>query len=45
MSCYPEADSHIRDIIKVVLEHASGIDIYDLASRKDLLLWKLKLTN
>ena len=56
MSYYPETDSHIRDKVKVVLdlsnyatkkelEHATGIDTSDLAAKKILLLWKLKLTN
>ena len=43
MSYYPEPDSHIRDIIKVVLEHASGIDIYDLASRKYFIALKTEV--
>ena len=46
----------IRDKVKVVLdlsnyatekelEHATGGDISDIAAKKILLLWKLKLTN
>ena len=56
MSYYPEPDGHIRDKVKVALDlwnyetkkelgHAAGCDISDLPSRKDFLLWKLKLTN
>ena len=46
MSYYPEPDSHIRDNIKVVLDlsnyatkkewdHATGVDTFDLAAKKD----------
>ena len=56
MSYYPEPESHIRDKVKVVLDllnyankkeldHATGVDTSDLAAKKILLLWKLKLTN
>ena len=56
MSYYSKPDSHIRHKIKVVLElsnyatkkefkHATGIDTSELAAKKILLLWKLKLTN
>ena len=56
MSYYPEPWSDIGDKIKVELdlsnyatnkelEHATGIDTSDLAAKKILLLWKLKLTN
>ena len=57
MICYPEPASHIRDKVKAVLldlssyatkkklEHPTGIDIFDLAPKKILLLLKLKLTN
>ena len=51
-----EPDSHIRDKVKVVpdfsnyatkkeLDHSTGADTSDLAAKKTLLLWKLKLTN
>ena len=54
ISYYPELDIHVRDNVKVVLdlsnyatrkvlEHASGVDTSDLAAKKILLLWKLKL--
>ena len=56
MSYYPEPESCIRDKIKVVLDltnyatkkeldHGTGVDTSDLAPKKILLLWKLKLTN
>ena len=46
MSYYPEPDSHIRDNVKVVLDlsnyatkkewdHATGVDTFDLAAKKD----------
>ena len=55
MSYYPEQDSH-RDKVEVVwelsnyatkkeLEHAAGINTFDLASKKIILFWKLKLIN
>ena len=48
MSYYQEPDSHIRDKVKVVLdlpkyaskkelEHATGIDTFDLAAKKDFI--------
>ena len=48
MSYYPEPDSHIRDKVKVVLdlsnygtkkelEHAAGIDRFNLAAKKDFI--------
>ena len=51
---YPETDSHIKDNVKVVqdlsnfatkkeLNHATGVDIFNLPAERDLLLWKLKL--
>ena len=56
MSYFPEPDSHIRDEVNVVLElpnyatkkklnHATGVDTSDLASKKILFLCELKLTN
>ena len=56
MSYYPEPDSHIRDKIKGVLDlwnyatkkelkYATGADTSNLAAKKILLFWKLKLTN
>ena len=56
MNYYPEPDSHIRDKVKVVLhltyeatkkelEHGTVINTSDLAAKKKLLLWKLKLAN
>ena len=48
MSYYAEPDSHIRDKVKVVLEfsnYATGVSASDLASKKILFLWKLKLKN
>ena len=49
MSYYPDLDSYIRDKVKVVLdlsnyatkkelEHATGVDTYDLAAETILLL-------
>ena len=54
MSYYPEPDSHIRDIVKVVfdlsdyatkkeLEHATGIDTSDLAAKKDFIALKAEV--
>ena len=56
MSYYLEPDSHFTDKVKVVLElsnyatkieldHATGADRSNLAAKKLLLLWKLKLTS
>ena len=56
MNYYPELESHIWDKVKVALdlsnyatrkelEHATGVDTPDLAAKKTLLFWKLKLTN
>ena len=48
MSYYAEPDSHIRDKVKVVLEfsnYATGVSASDLAAKKILFLWKLKLKN
>ena len=56
MTYYPEPDCHIRDKVKVVwglsnyaiktkFEHATGINTSDLAAKKILLLWKVKLRN
>ena len=55
MIYYPEPDSHIRDKVKVVLdwsncatkkelECATAFDTSDLAAKKILWLWMLKLT-
>ena len=49
MSYYPEPESHTRDKVKVLLdltnyatktelEHATAVDISDLAAKKNLLL-------
>ena len=46
MSYYPDPDNHIRDKVKVVLDlsnyatkkeldHATGVDIFDLAAKED----------
>ena len=54
MSYYPEPGNHIRNKVKVVLdlsnyatkkyvEHVTGINISDLAAKKDFI--DLKLTN
>ena len=54
LSCYPEPESHIRDKVKVVLdlssyaikkelEHAIGVDISDLAAKKDLVALKAEV--
>ena len=51
MSYYPEADCYIRDIVKVVLElsnyetmkeleHATGVDTSDLATKKYFIALK-----
>ena len=56
MCYYPEQDSDIRDKVKVIsglsnyatkkeLGHPTDVDTSDLAAKKILLLWKLKLTN
>ena len=56
MSYYLEPDSHFTEKVKVVLElsnyatkieldHAKGVDTSNLAAKKILLLWKLKLLN
>ena len=56
MNCFPEPDIHIREKSKVVLElssyttkneskDATGVDTSDLAAKKILMLWKLKLVN
>ena len=48
MSFYPETDSHIRDKVKVALElwnhitkkeldHATDVDTYDVAAKKDFI--------
>ena len=54
MSYYPEPDSHIRDKVKVVLdlsdyatkkelEYATGIDMSDLAAKKDVIALKAEV--
>ena len=54
MSYYSEPDSHIRDKIKVVLDlsnyesmeeldHATGVDTSDLASKKDFIALKAEV--
>ena len=54
MSFYLEPDSHIRDKVKVVidfykfatkkeLDHATGVDISDLAAKKDFIALKLEV--
>ena len=56
MIYYPQSDNHIRDKGKVVLflsnyatkrefYHATGVDTSDLAAKKILLFYKLKLIN
>ena len=51
MSCYSEPDSHIKDRVKVVLDssnyatkeeldHATGVDISDLAAKKNCIALK-----
>ena len=54
MSYYPEPDSHISDKVKVVLDlsnystkkesaHATGVDTFDLAAKKDLIALKAEV--
>ena len=54
MTHHPEPDSHIRDKVKIVLdlpdyatkkelEHAAGVDISDLAAKKDLVTLKAEV--
>ena len=50
MSYYPEADSHIRDKVKVVLDlpnyatkNGRGIDTSDLAAKKDFIALKAEV--
>ena len=54
MSYYPEADSHVRDKVKVVLvllnyatkkelEHATDVDTSDLAPKTDFIALKAKV--
>ena len=54
MSLYPEPDIHIRDKVKVVsdlrnyatkteLEHATGIDTFDVAAKKDFIALKAEV--
>ena len=54
MSYYPEPYSHIRDKVKVVLDwsnytikkeldHATGTDTSDLASKKDFIALKVEV--
>ena len=54
MSYYPEPDSHIRDKVKVVLDlsnyanekeldHATGVDTSDLASKRDFTALKAEV--
>ena len=54
MSYYPEPDSHIRDKVRVVLDlssyatkkelnHATGVDTSDLASKKDFITFKAEI--
>ena len=54
MSCYPEADSHIRDKVKVILDltnyatkkeldHATGVDTSDLAVKKNFIALKAEV--
>ena len=54
MSYYPDPDIHIRDKVKVVLdlssyatkkelEHPEGIDMSDLAAKKDFISLKVKV--
>ena len=55
MSYYPEPDNHVRNKVKLVfdlsnyatkkLEHATGVNISDLAAKNMVLLWKFKLIN
>ena len=54
MSYYPEPDSHIRDKVKVVLDlsnsvtkkeldHVTGVDTSDLATKKDFIPLKAEV--
>ena len=54
MSYYPEPGSHIRDKVKVVLDmpgyatdkdlqHATGVDKFDLAAEKDFIALKAEV--
>ena len=56
MNYCPEPDNHVRDKFKIVLQlsnyatkkeikHATGAGTSDLAAKKILLLWRLKLIN
>ena len=51
MSYYPQPDSHIKDNVKVVLDllnyatknelrHATSVDTFDLAAKKDFIALK-----
>ena len=54
MSYYPEPDSRIRDKVKLVLhlsnyatkkelDHATGVDIFDLTAEKDFIALKTEV--
>ena len=54
MSHYPELGCHIRDEVKVVLDlpnfatkkklkHATGVDIFELATKKDFIALKAEV--
>ena len=54
MSYYPEPDSHIRDKVKSVLhlsnyatkkelDHATGVDTFDLTAEKDFVALKTEV--
>ena len=54
MSYYPEPDNHIREKVKVVLqlssyatkkelEHATGIDAFDLVAKKDFIALRVEV--
>ena len=54
MSYYPEPDSHIKFKVKIVLilsnnatkkelDHATGVDTYDLAAKKDVIALKAEV--
>ena len=52
MSYYPEPESHIRDKVKVVLsnyatkkelDHATGVDTFDLGAKKDFITLKAEV--
>ena len=54
MSYYPEPDSHIKFKVKIVLilsnnatkkelDHATGVDTYDLAAKKDVITLKAQV--